>query len=77
MFNVIEKDLTKFSTIRTKSFCKYYAEINSNNDVKSAIGLGLDWYSPMGPMNFSLSQHLSKGSNDITESFRFNLGTTF
>ena len=27
MFNVFEKDLTKFSTIRTKSYCKYYAEI--------------------------------------------------
>ena len=37
MFNVFEKDLTKFSTIRTKSYCKYYAEINSNKDVKSAI----------------------------------------
>ncbi len=50
---------------------------NSSDEIKSAIGIGLDWFSPVGPMNFSLSQHLTKGSNDITESFRFNLGTTF
>ena len=37
MFKVIKKDLTTFSTIRTKSNCKYYAEINSSDDIKSAI----------------------------------------
>ena len=55
----------------------YDSSLELSDDIKSAIGVGLDWYSPIGPMNFSLSQHLSKGSNDITESFRFNLGTTF
>lgn len=48
-----------------------------SNEIRSAIGLGLDWYSPVGPMNFSIAQPISKSSNDITETFRFNLGTTF
>ena len=55
----------------------YDSALDTSDDIKSAIGLGLDWFSPIGPMNFTLSQHLSKGSNDVTESFRFNLGTTF
>ena len=55
----------------------YDSSLDTSDDIKSAVGVGLDWYSPIGPMNFTLSQHLSKGSNDITESFRFNLGTTF
>ena len=55
----------------------YNSSLDTSDDIKSAIGLGLDWFSPIGPMNFSLSQPLLKGSNDITESFRFNLGTTF
>ena len=55
----------------------YDSSLEKSDDIKSAFGVGLDWFSPIGPMNFSLSQHLSKGSNDITESFRFNLGTTF
>ena len=55
----------------------YDSSLDTSGDIKSAVGIGLDWFSPIGPMNFSLSQHLSKGSNDVTESFRFNLGTTF
>ena len=55
----------------------YDSSLDNSDDIKSTIGLGLDWFSPIGPMNFSLSQYLSKGSNDVTESFRFNLGTTF
>ena len=41
------------------------------------FGLAIDYFSPIGPLNFSLSETISKGKNDITESFRFNLGTTF
>ena len=48
-----------------------------DNEIRSSIGVGLDWYSPVGPMNFSLAQPINKSSNDVTETFRFNLGTTF
>ena len=37
MFKVIEKDLKGFSTIRTNSYAKYYAELNSTDDIKEAI----------------------------------------
>jgi len=39
--------------------------------------LAVDFFTPIGPLNFSLSEPITKGKNDITESFRFNLGTTF
>ena len=55
----------------------YDASLETSDDLKSSIGLGLDYFSPIGPMNFSISQYLLKGSNDVTETFRFNLGTTF
>ena len=48
-----------------------------NNKIRSSAGLGLDWYSPIGPMNFSLAHPITKDNGDVTESFRFNLGTTF
>jgi len=32
---------------------------------------------PVGPLSFSLSETLSKANTDTTESFRFNLGTSF
>ena len=55
----------------------YDSSIDSNDKIRSAIGLGVDYFTPVGPLNFSLAHPLSKSSNDITESFRFNLGTTF
>ena len=48
-----------------------------NSEIRSSVGLGLDWYSPIGPMNFSIAQPITKANGDKTESFRFNLGTTF
>ncbi len=48
-----------------------------DDKIRSSIGVGIDWFTPIGPLNFSLAQPLSKSSNDRTESFRFNLGTTF
>ena len=48
-----------------------------DNKIRSSIGLALDWFSPIGPLNFSLAQPISKAKGDKTETFRFNLGTTF
>ena len=45
--------------------------------IRSSIGLALDWMSPVGPMNFTLAYPVTKKTGDKTESFRFNLGTTF
>tara|TARA_A100001015_G_C15035594_1_gene736035 strand:+ start:287 stop:2518 length:2232 start_codon:yes stop_codon:yes gene_type:complete len=55
----------------------YDSSIDDSNEIRSSTGIKLDWLSPLGPMNFVLSQDLSKADTDVTESFSFNLGTTF
>tara|TARA_B110000003_G_scaffold275004_1_gene316395 strand:+ start:3690 stop:5936 length:2247 start_codon:yes stop_codon:yes gene_type:complete len=55
----------------------YDSSLGNSNDIRTSVGIGLDWYSAIGPINFSLAQPITKDSNDKTESFRFNLGTTF
>ncbi len=45
--------------------------------IRSSVGLALDWTSPIGPLNFTLAYPIAKKTGDKTESFRFNLGTTF
>ena len=55
----------------------YDSSINDSNEFRSSIGLALDWLTPIGPLNFSLSQPITKAKTDETETFRFNLGTTF
>jgi len=55
----------------------YDSTIDEKNEIRSSIGLGVDWFTPIGPLSFSLSQPLTKADSDITESFRFNIGTSF
>ena len=55
----------------------YDSSLDDSNKIRSAAGVGVDWFTPVGPLNFSLSQNISKADSDKTESFRFNLGTTF
>ena len=55
----------------------YASNIDNSNKIRSSFGLTVDFYTPIGPLNFSLSEAITKGKNDVTESFRFNLGTTF
>ena len=47
------------------------------SELRSSIGLGVDWYTVVGPLNFSIAQPISKADTDKTETVRFNIGTTF
>ena len=55
----------------------YSNDISGNGKIRSTLGIAIDFFTPIGPLNFSLSQPITKASTDITETFRFNLGTTF
>ncbi|WP_440676830.1 outer membrane protein assembly factor BamA [Candidatus Pelagibacter sp. HIMB1587] len=55
----------------------YDSSIDDSDEIRSSIGIGIDWFSVIGPINFSLSEAISKADSDITETFRFNVGTTF
>ena len=48
-----------------------------NSTLRSSVGLSIDWFTMVGPLNFSIAQPLSKASSDKTETIRFNIGTTF
>ena len=55
----------------------YDSSLNDSGSIRSSTGVALDWFSPVGPLNFSFAVPLSKKDGDKTETFRFNLGTTF
>ncbi len=55
----------------------YDASINDKSTLRASSGLAIDLLTPIGPMNFSLSETITKASSDKTESFRFNIGTSF
>ena len=55
----------------------YSRFVDQSNSIRSAAGVAVDVVTPVGPLSFSLTQPITKASGDVTESFRFNLGTTF
>jgi outer membrane protein insertion porin family len=55
----------------------YDSSIDDSSKIRSSIGIGVDYLTVVGPLSFSLSQVISKSDNDVEETFRFNLGTTF
>ena len=55
----------------------YDDTLDDSGKIRSSTGLGVDLLTPVGPLSFSLTQPISKASTDKTETFRFNLGTTF
>ena len=55
----------------------YDSTIDESSKIRSSTGIAANWMSPLGPMSFVFSTNISKASTDETESFNFNLGTTF
>ena len=51
--------------------------LEDGSELRSSIGIGVDWFTPVGPLSFSFAHPITKNSSDKTETFRFNLGTTF
>ena len=55
----------------------YDSSINDGSKLRSSTGAAINWLSPLGPMSFIFATNLNKSDTDVTESFNFNLGTTF
>ncbi len=55
----------------------YDQSVDDSNKIRSTVGMNIGWLSPAGPLSFVLSRNISKASTDVTEGFKFNLGTTF
>ena len=55
----------------------YSSSLGDNSTIRSSTGVAVDVWTPIGPLNFSLATPITKKSSDVTESFRFNIGTSF
>ena len=53
------------------------ANFDDSNSIRVSTGAGLEWWSPVGPLNLTLSHAIKKRSTDEFEGFQFNIGTTF
>lgn len=49
----------------------------NDNPIRSSVGAGILWDSPIGPLRFDLAYAVTKASYDRTQIFRFGGGTKF
>ena len=70
-------DFSYFIDIANVWGVDYDSSIDDSNIIRSSTGIVMEYLSPIGPLSFSLTQPITKKSSDQTETFRFNLGTSF
>ena len=76
--NTVENiDFLYFIDIANVWGVDYSDNIDDSNQIRSSTGIGIELLTPIGPLSFSFTQPITKKSSDKTETFRFNLGTTF
>jgi outer membrane protein insertion porin family len=51
--------------------------VADDNTIRSSVGMGLIWDSPLGPLRFDFAYAVTKASYDRTQFFRFSGGTKF
>ncbi len=74
--NVQNVDIVMFADAANIWGVDYDSSLD-NSGIRSSVGIGLDWLTPVGPLTFSFAQSITKEPSDIEETFRFNIGTSF
>jgi outer membrane protein insertion porin family len=51
---------------------------NANaNDLRSSVGVGISWISPVGPLRLAFAKPIRKFDNDRIQNLQFQIGTSF
>ena len=48
-----------------------------SSKIRSSTGIAINWFSGIGPLSLSYAIPLSEADSDVTEKFRFQIGTSF
>ncbi len=75
--NSQETDFSVFLDVANIWGVDYDSSLNDGGKIRSSFGIGLDWFTVIGPISFSYAIPISKDTNDVSQEFSFNLGTTF
>lgn len=75
-FGVLGEAFTDVGTVGPTDVANT-ANVNQASSLRAAVGFGVSWKSPMGPVSMDLGFPVMKESFDKTEMFKFNLGTKF
>jgi outer membrane protein insertion porin family len=55
----------------------YDSSINDSSGIRSSVGVSSNVYTPIGPLSFVFAQPITEVSTDTTQTFKFQIGTSF
>ena len=76
LFEKDNLDLNFFIDLANVWEVDYNSSLDSSK-LRSSTGIAVNWFSAIGPLTFSYAIPLSEAKTDITENFRFQIGTSF
>lgn len=74
-YGISGKAFTDFGTIGAPS--GNLSNVNDSRLIRSAVGTGISWKSPMGPVSIDFALPITKETYDKEEVFRINFGSRF
>ena len=72
-----QTDVAAFLDLGNLWSVDYDSSAGSSSKLRSSVGVTTQLYTPIGPVNFVLAQPLSKAESDKTQTFKFQIGTSF
>ena len=55
----------------------YDASVGQSSKIRSSVGIATNMYTLIGPLNFVFAKNLTKADSDSTQTFKFEIGTSF
>ena len=72
-----QTDIAAFFDIGNLWHVDYDSTIDQSSEIRSSIGVATNMYTLIGPLNFVFAQKLSAADTDKTQTFKFEIGTSF
>ena len=72
-----ETDISIFMDVANLWHVDYSDNLGDSDKIRSSFGVATNMYTPIGPLSFVVAQNLSKADTDETQTFNFQIGTSF
>ena len=72
-----QTDISIFMDVANLWHADYDSAVGQSSKLRSSVGVATNMFTPIGPLNFVIAQSLSEAASDKTETFRFQIGTSF
>jgi outer membrane protein insertion porin family len=72
-----EYDEDYYSSLTCARDCDMLDDYSTLDQVRSSVGIALQWISPIGPLLFAIAEPITEYEGDSTQFFSFSIGQTF